>query len=479
MQETLSFSSYDGRAVSVFQGDLRALERTVAGSLIWPGHPEYDGARRVWNGLVDKRPGLIIRCARESDIVAAVGFARDHGLELAVRGGGHNVAGRAIADGALVIDLSAMRRVTVDPRARTVTSGGGATLGDVDGATHPLGLATPLGLVGATGLAGFTLHGGYGWLSRRFGLSSDNLVSARVVLADGRVLRASADENTDLFWALRGGGGNFGAVTSFEHRVYPVGPSVWFGMVVYPLESADTVMRIFRESMAQAPDELGALMVYWSAPEIPQIPEDAHGTPVLIVLLVYTGALEEGERVIGPLRRVVQPLADLSAVTSFTEVQRFFDADYPAGRLYYWKSSYMPELPDEVLAGLSRQTLRRPSSLSSIDVWGLGGAMGRIAVEETAFARRDSPFLIGVEGNWDEASMTKANIEWTRETLRGVERFARGGTYLNFPGFAEEGEALVRGAYGANYERLCRLKAKYDPDNLFRGNFNIGPAHPS
>jgi FAD/FMN-containing dehydrogenase len=473
MLEQLPLTTADGRTASLLLRDLHALEQAIAGELIWPGHRSYDIARRIWNGLIDKRPGLIIRCTREEDVSASVRFARDHHLDLAVRGGGHNVAGRALSQGGVVIDLSPMRKVMVSAEGRSVTAEGGATLGDVDGATLPLGLAAPLGVVPSTGIAGYTLHGGYGWLSRRYGLAVDNLLSARVVTADGRILRASQDENADLFWAIRGGGGSFGAVTSFQYRLHRVGPMVWFALVIYPIDRAGAVLRVYRDYVAQAPDEVGAIAVCWSAPELAAVPEEARGAPALVLAAVHCG--DDGEQALRPLREADRPLADLSARTAFIDVQRFFEPDYPPGRRYYWKSAYLPGLSDVLIDAAVEHTRERPSPLSSVDLWGLGaGAPSRVPVTETAFAQRHMPFMLAVEANWADPSADAENIAWARR-VHGDAARAGGATYLNFPGLAEEGEVLVRQTFGPNYERLREIKAKYDPENLFRANFNIAP----
>jgi FAD/FMN-containing dehydrogenase len=472
----LSIRTSDGGHAELLSRHVRELQDGLAGSLLWPGHPEYEGARRVWNGLVDKHPGLVARCATESDVEAVVRFAGRYALELAVRGGGHNVAGRALSDGGLVVDLSDMRGVRIGADGGTVTADGGATIGDVDAATLPAGRVTPLGVVPATGIGGFTLHGGYGWLSRRFGLAVDNLVAARVVTAEGTVRTASAEENEDLFWALRGGGGNFGVVTSFSYRLHPIGPAVWFAVVIHPIDDAEAVLQAYRDFVIRAPDEISAIAVCWSAPEIPEVPASAHGAPVVILAAVHCGGLEQGEKDLGPLRAIGRPLADLSSPAPFAQVQRFFEPDYPNGRRYYWKSTYLPDLPDALVAAAIQRTRERPSPLSSIDFWGLGkGAISRVPVEATAFAMRDAPFLFAVEANWDDPRADGENIEWARKVHGDGVKHSNGQTYLNFPGFAEEGEALVRGAYGPNYERLRRIKARFDPDNVFRGNFNIAP----
>jgi FAD/FMN-containing dehydrogenase len=385
------------------------------------------------------------------------------------------VAGHAVCDGGLVIDLSALRAVSVDPQRRTARAQGGAKLGDLDHETQAFGLAAPVGVVSATGVAGLTLHGGLGWLARRHGLSVDNLLSADVVTADGHFHRASPVEHPDLFWAVRGGGGNFGVVTSFEFRLHPVGPEVWLLLTMYPVERARAALQLFRSQLPKAPDELGVIGVFWSAPHLPEVPPAAQGSDVFIFLGCYSGPVEKGEQVLKPYRTLGAPLADLSGVTRFLDVQRALDADYPDGMLYYWKSTYLDHLDDEAVAALIDHAAARPSPITSLDVWGLGGAVSRVDPQATPFARRDAPFLLGIESNWQRPEDAPANLAWSRKVFQAMQRYSRGGSYLNFPGFAEEGESLVRGAYGVNYERLRRVKAQYDPDNLFCGNLNIAP----
>jgi hypothetical protein len=455
-----------------------ALRSQLRGPLLEQDEPGYEEARRVWNGMIDRRPGLIARCRGSADVIACVNVARDHGVRLAVRGGGHNVAGLAVSDGGLVIDLSEMRSVRVDPVRRTATVEGGAKLGDLDHETQAFGLAAPVGVVSATGVAGLTLHGGLGWLSRRHGLAVDNLLAVDIVTADGRLRRASADENADLFWAVRGGGGNFGVVTSFEFRLHPVGPEVWMLLTIYPAhpaQRAEEALRFFRDQMAAAPDEMGAIAVLWSAPHLPEVPQAAWGTPVIIFLGCYTGPLEQGEQVLEPFRQFATPIADLSGMTPFVAVQKALDADYPDGLRYYWKSLYLDRLDDDVIRALGRHAASRPSPLSSLDVWALGGAMSRIDPHATAFGRRDAPFMLGIEANWARGEESPANVAWARGIYQDMRQYTGGGSYLNFPGFAEEGENLVRSAYGANYDRLRSVKSKYDRENLFSGNLNISP----
>ncbi|RPJ71148.1 MAG: FAD-binding oxidoreductase, partial [Desulfobacteraceae bacterium] len=335
--------------------------------------------------------------------------------------------------------------------------------------------AAPLGVVSATGVAGLTLHGGVGWLLRKHGLSIDNLAAVEIVTADGRLRRADPIENADLFWAVRGGGGNFGVVTSFEFKLHPVGPDVWLAAPIYPLARAGEVMAAFRDYMEAAPDELMGLGVFWSAPEVPQVPQNQHGAPVVILLGCYTGPYEKGEKILAPLRRIGTPIADLGGPMRFVDVQTFLDADYPDGKFYYWKSIYLDRLDAEAIKALSDHTALRPSPLSSIDVWTLGRAMRRVKSTETAFHTRDAPYMIGIEANWDAREEAEANINWARAVFEDLKKFSRGGNYLNFPGFFEEQESLLKGSYGENLKRLKSIKATYDPENLFLGAINIAP----
>jgi FAD/FMN-containing dehydrogenase len=450
------------------------FKQQLQGRLVTPADEAYEEARKVWNGLIDKRPALIARCAGAADVMAAVDFARRQEILTSVRSGGHNVAGQAVCNDGLVIDLSPMRAVRVDPISRTVQVQGGATLGDIDRATQPFGLAVPIGLVSATGIGGLTLHGGLGWLTRKHGLTIDNLISVEIVTADGRLRKASETENADLFWAIRGGGGNFGVVTSFEFRAHPVGPEVWFLVTLYPISQAKRVLQFMRDFADHAPEDLGLLAVFWNAPNDEPVPQEHRGSPVMVVAGCYSGPLGSGEQIIRPLRQITPPLADLSGPMPFQKVQTFLDADYPDGGLYYWKSAYVEDLSESCMDAMVEHAAARPSPLSSLDVWFLRGAMNRVPVDKTAFARRDMPYLIGIEANWTDPGQSDANIAWARSAFEDMQPYAHG-AYLNFPGFMEDGDKLLQGAYEANYERLLAIKTEYDPDNLFHGALNIVP----
>ncbi len=448
--------------------------RVFRGELIQPEDPDYEQARRVWNGLIDKHPALIARCTSAADVIAAVSFARRHELLLSVRCGGHNVAGQAVCNDGLVIDLSPMRRVLVDPVRRTVQVQGGATLGDIDRQTQKFGLAVPIGVVSATGIGGLTLHGGIGWLMRKYGLTIDNLLSVEIVTADGQLRHASETEHADLFWAIRGGGGNFGIVTSFEFRAHPVGPQVWFLLTIYPISQAKQVLQFTRDFVAEAPEDLSLLATLWNAPNEEPVPKEYRQTPAIIVAGCYSGSPETAEQVIQPLREITTPIADLSRPMPFESVQTFLDADYPDGGLYYWKSAYLRELDEPALDVLIGHAAARPSPLSSLDIFFLNGAVNRVPADKTAFARRDMPYLVGIEANWMDPAQSDANLAWARNAFEDMQQFAHG-SYLNFPGFMEDADKLLQGAYETNYERLLAIKTKYDPDNLFHGALNIVP----
>jgi FAD/FMN-containing dehydrogenase len=459
--------------------DPEATEAFVAGvrgPVMRPGDPGYDDARGIWNGLIDRRPALIVQCTGAADVVDAVNFARENELLLSIKGGGHNVAGNAVNDGGLVIDLSQMRGVHVDPSTQTVRALGGATWGDLDRETQLFGLAVPGGVVSTTGIAGLTLHGGMGHLRRKHGLSIDNLLSVEIVTADGELRRASESENEDLFWAVRGAGSNFGVVTSFEFQAHPVGPMVMVGAVFYPQEEAAALLRAWRDYMAQAPDELSSIAILWSVPAEEPFPPEHHGKPVFVVAAVYSGSVEDGEPVVQPLRELAEPLVDVSGPWPWLGLQSGFDALYPKGGLYYWKSRALAELPDEAIDEIAAWAKRRPTSETDIAIWHHGGAMSRADETATAYAGREAPFLVTGEASWTDPSQNDEAIAWGREFWAAIERHSTGGLYLNFPGLGEEKEGLVRAGYGGNYERLAELKAKYDPENLFRMNLNIAPS---
>jgi FAD/FMN-containing dehydrogenase len=448
----------------------------IRGSVLAPGDDGYDDARAVWNGLIDRRPALIVQTTGTADVVDAVNYAREQKLTLSIKGGGHNVAGNAVNNGGLVIDLAHMRGVHVDPSTQTVRAQGGATWGDTDRETQLFGLAVPGGVVSTTGIAGLTLHGGVGHLRRKYGLSIDNLLSVDIVTADGELRTASATENEDLFWAVRGAGSNFGVVTSFEFETHPVGPMVMVAAAFYPFEEVRSLLPAWRDYMASAPEELSSLAICWSVPAEEPFPPEHHGTPIVAIAGVYAGSVEDGEAVVQPLRELGEPLIDMSGPWPWVGLQSGFDALFPKGGRYYWKSRALAELRQAAIDEIADFAARRPTPNTDIVIWHHGGAMSRVGETETAYGGRDARFLVTGEVNWTEPAQSNEAIAFGREFWDAMRKHSTGGLYLNFAGLGEENDALVRAGYGANYDRLAELKAKYDPENLFRMNVNITPA---
>ncbi|GAA4441690.1 FAD-binding oxidoreductase [Pontibacter saemangeumensis] len=446
---------------------IQELRESLRGRLFLPGEEDYDGARQVFNGMINKKPALIVRCAGVADVITAVRFARETDMRVAVRGGGHNVAGNAVCDDGLVIDLSEMKSVRVDPENRTARGGGGATWGDFDHETQAFGLATTGGIVPTTGIAGLTLGGGFGFLNRKYGLSCDNLLSADVVTADGRFLKASADENEDLFWGIRGGGGNFGVVTSLEYRVHPVGP-VLGGEIVYPLDQAKEVLRFYRDWSTTAPDEVRADATLLSGP---------HG-PALAIMVCYCGAIGEGERVLQPLRSFGSPMVDTVAPVPYATVQNLLTEVFRPGLLHYWKAGLFHSFSDEAIETIVDFFAGAvPAPFAAVAIEHLGGAVSRVGPQDTAFSHRGAQHSVLVLRMWQDPVETEENIDWGRRCYRAAAPFLEEGVYVNYLG--DEGEARARAAYGINYERLVKLKNKYDPTNFFRLNQNIKPAPES
>ena len=453
-----------------------ALAERLSGDVITPDHSQYDAARRVWNGMIDKYPIAIARCADAEDVATAVRFAAELDLPLAVRGGGHNVAGTALVDDGLVVDLSAMRDVRIDFSRRTVHVQGGATWADVDAVTAPLGLATPGGVVSETGVAGLALSGGVSHQRRLHGMTIDNLASAEVVLADGRRVHAGADEHADLHWALRGGGGNFGIVTSFELRLHELGPDVFALNVAYPIEDAARVFAGWRDAVADAPDELSTAGFIWSMPVADELPEQLRGAPYAGVVGMWAGDPGTGERTTRRLRELATPLLDMSGPVDYLEFQRSLDPFFPAGVRRYWKALYLDGFSDAAIDTTVGWSHRRPSGDTLVIVRHCGGAMSRVGAEQTAFGDRSSEWMLSIDSSWHDPADDAANVEYTRAFYDAAVPYSDGKTYFNFPGLFEEGEAAVRASYGANHDRLTRIKATYDPHNVFHLNQNIHPA---
>jgi FAD/FMN-containing dehydrogenase len=455
-------------------GKIDELKGGFKGEILLPGSEAYESARTIWNAMIDKRPAVIARCTTTLDVVRAVNFARDNKLVLAVRGGGHNIAGSALCDGGIVIDLSQMKAAQVDPGARRVTIGPGATLGNLDAATQAHGLATPTGINSTTGIAGLTLGGGFGWLSRKYGLTADNIESVELVTAAGEVIHASATEHPDLFWALRGGGGNFGVVTRFEYRLHPVGPDLLSGLIMYPYAEAKSVLRQYRDFVANAPDELTVWVVMRKAPPLPFLPAEVHGKEVVVLALLYTGDPTQGEALIEPMRRFGTPAGAHVGIQPYAAWQQAFDPLLTPGARNYWKTHNFAKLDDSLLDILIDAESTLPSPHCEIFIGSLGGTISRHTPESSAYGGRDAQFVMNVHGRWENPADDQHCISWSREVFKAAAPFASGGVYVNFM-TAEEGDR-VRAAYGGNYERLAQVKQQYDPENLFRTNQNIAPA---
>jgi FAD/FMN-containing dehydrogenase len=470
--------SRNGATVTLPEETVNEFRSAMRGEVLTSKNVSYDEVRAIWNGKIhDKHPGLIARCSGVADVMTAVNFARENDLLVAVRGGGHNVSGSGSCDGGIMIDLSLMNGVFVDPKAKTARVQGGATWGDVDRETQVYGLATAGGVVSTTGVAGLTLGGGLGYLRRKYGLTIDNLLSVDIVTADSRVLTASESENPDLFWGIRGGGGNFGVVTSFEFRLHPVGPMVTFCAPWYPVDEAKKILPAWRDYMKDAPEEFSCSAVFWTVPPAPDFPQELHFKRFVAFIGVHCGNVEEGARVIQPLRELGMPMLDLSGPMPWTAVQQAFDPLLPKGqRMYYFKSRLLKDLDEPTLNAVVDRAVHPPSPFVLVVLWQYGGAMQRVKNTETAFMGREAACLLSVDGIWDDPADTQNVVAYARNFLADMAPYSAGGLYVNFAGFGEEGEQLVKDAYGTHYQRLAAIKNKYDPTNLFRLNQNIKPS---
>ena len=468
MTTTTDVKGLEGGTVALTAEQVTAFRAGFRGPVLLQGDPAYDATRAVWNGMIDRRPALIARCTGTADVQAAVRFARQHRLLSSVRGGGHNIAGLAVADGGLMIDTSLMRGVYVDPVARIARAQAGCTLGDVDRETQVHGLAAVLGFVSATGVAGLTTGGGFGYLSRRHGWTCDNLGALEVVTADGEIVRASASENADLYWGLRGGSGNFGIVTSFEFQLFACGPTVVGGPVVWPGEDAPAVLRFYRELTAAAPRELTTVAVMRLAPPAPWLPAAIHGKPIIMVMACYSGDPAEGEKVVAPIKAFGKPAADILVRRPYAQLQTLLDAANPNGRRYYWKSEYMASVEPGAIDAMVARAASIPSPHSAIIFFQIGGALNDLPAEHSPVGNRDARFVCNIASSWEKADADTVNIAWTRDTWQAIRPFSTGGTYVNFLN-ADEGVERTADAYGPEtLLRLAALKKKVDPDNLFR-----------
>lgn len=471
----MNMRTVDGRDIDLPAATLEGLRVRLKGPVVLPGDAGYEECRTVWNGMIDRSPGLVVRCLGTADVIACVQFAREHGLLLCIKGGGHNIAGLATADGALMLDLSLMRGVWVDPQERVAHAQAGCLLGDVDRETQVHGLAAVLGFVSATGIAGLTLGGGFGYLTRRWGWTTDNVVGMDVVTAEGRLVRASSDENPDLYWGLRGGGGNFGVVTGIDYALHPVGPEVVGGVVAWPASEAPKVLELYRTLAEEAPEDLTLVAMLRPAPPAPWLPADVHGTPIVGILACHSGNSAEGERIIDAIKAFGDPIGDVLIRRPYTQLQAILDGTQPKGRRSYWKSEFSPGIEAEMCDALMAHAAKVRSPHSTMVIFQIEGALNRVENDHSAVGNRDARFVTVIGGAWERVDDDAANVAWVREAWNDVRQFSTGGTYINFL-TVDEGPERTEAALGRNVARLAEVKARWDPDNVFRTNRNIAPA---
>jgi FAD/FMN-containing dehydrogenase len=452
---------------------IEKLQRKVKGKIVLPGDPNYDEVREIWNAMIDRRPAVIVQCAENDDVPPVIAFARENGLDLSIRGAGHNIAGNALCDNGVMIDFSTMKNVRVDAKKRRAYVEPGATLADFDEAVQAQGLATPVGINSTTGISGLTLGGGFGWLTRKYGMTIDNLFSADVITADGKKIRASENENADMFWAIRGGGGNFGVVTQYEFKLHPVGPEILAGLLVFPFEQAKQVLTQYREFVESAPEELSVWVVLRQAPPLPFLPDDVHGKEVVVLAIFYAGDVAQGKKLIEPLRSFGDPHGEHIGVQPYIEWQKAFDPLLAPGARNYWKSHNFTDLSDGALDSMIEFAGKLPSPQCEIFIGLIAGAANRVPADAMAYAHRDAKFVLNVHGRWDVAADDERCIAWARAFFEASKPYASAGAYVNF--MTEDESDRVAAAYGANYARLVQIKKQYDPENVFHLNQNIKP----
>ncbi len=475
--KTNAINTLDGATTKLSKEEVTQLAANLRGELITPESANYDEVRAVWNSMIDRTPRLIVRCAGAADVMQAIAFARKHQLPIAVRGRGHNIAGNAVCIDGLMIDLEPMNSVRIDPVKKTARVEPGCTLADFDHEAQAFGLATPVGINSTTGISGLTLGGGFGWLSRKYGMTIDNLISLDMVTADGKLVHASEDENPDLFWANKGGGGNFGVVTSFEFKLHEVGPEILSGLIVHPFQDAKNVLRFYRDFAANLPDETSVWVVLRKAPPLPFIPTQWHGKEVVILAAFHAGKMNEGEEILKPLREFGNPIADVIGPHPYTKWQQAFDPLLTPGSRNYWKSHNFTTLNDELFDLLISYTQNLPSSQTEIFIGQVGGQMERVGATDTAYPHRDAKYVMNVHTRWENAAEDKKCVKWAREFFKLTAAHATGGVYVNF--MTEEETDRIRSAYGPNYDRLMKVKSKYDPANIFHYNQNLKPSPAS
>lgn len=472
--KTVKVRTLDGNVTRIEPGAIGALADNMRGFVMAPGDSGYDDSRAIWNGMIDRRPAMIARCIGVADVAACVEFARERRLEICIKGGGHNIAGLAVRDGAMMIDMSLMRGVFVDPENRVAHAQAGCTLGDVDRDTQIHGLAAVLGFVSNTGVTGLTLGGGFGYLTRRFGWTSDNVRSIQLITADGRLRRASETNDPDLFWGLRGGGGNLGVVTGIEYSLYPVGPEIVGGVVAWRAGEAAEVLELFRKINEESPPEMVCVAIIRPAPPAPWLPQEIHGRLIVALFVCDTGPIEEAKARAESIKEFGSPIGDVLQPRPYVTQQKLLDATQPNGRRYYWKSDYLPGIDEGLLAQFIRHGTRITSPHSAILLFPLHGALSDLPEDHSAVGNRKTGMVFNVAASWENPEDDDVNIAWAREAWSDMRRYSTGGTYVNFL-TEEEGDDRIREAYGKNYERLAEIKTKYDPDNLFRANKNILP----
>ena len=462
------------KVTPITEEDIQALRLVHRGPVIAPGEPGYEDSRTVWNAMIDQKPALVARCVGTSDVITAVKFAHERNLLLCIKGGGHNIAGLAVADGALLLDLSLMRGVWVDTDNKIAHAQGGCLLGDVDRETQLHGLAAVLGFVSQTGIAGLTLGGGFGYLTRRWGYTSDNVVGMDLVTAEGNLVRASADENADLFWGLQGGGGNFGVVVGIDYNLYPVGPEIVGGVVAWPASEAAGVLELYRKLSAEAPEELTLVTLMRPAPPAPWLPADWHGKPIIGILACYSADPAEGEKLVAPIKAHGSPIGDILIRRPYAQLQSLLDGTQPKGRRYYWKSEYLPEITPELCERAMDHASKIPSPHSAVIFFQLGGALNELDNDHSPAGNRDARWVLNIAGSWEQAGDDSTNVEWARTTWNDMKRFGTGGNYINFL-TQDETPDRIEAALGNALQRLGEVKRKWDPDNFFRTNRNIKP----
>lgn len=467
--------SLSGQEIDISTNTLDTLKTLLQGQVIVPGEIGYEESRTIWNGMINRRPAFVVRCLGVADVIASVKFAREHDLLLCIRGGGHNIAGTAIAAGAMMLDMSLMHGVWVDQTKKIAHAQVGCLLGDVDRETQVYGLAAVLGFVSRTGITGLTTGGGFGYLTRRWGWTSDNVLGMDVVTADGTLVRASDEENEELFWGLRGGGGNFGIVTGIDYKLYPVGPEIVGGPVAWPASEAASVLELYRKLIKAAPPELTLVIIMRPAPPAPWLPADMHGKPIIVMLACYSGDPEQGEKAVAPIKSFGEPIGDVLVRRPYLQLQSLLDATQPNGRRYYWKSEYLPDIKPALCEKLVEYAAKIPSPHSAAILFQLDGALNQLSNDHSAVGNRDARYVVNLASSWEDSGDDDANIGWARAAWADMKQFSTGGTYVNFL-TEDEGPERIEAALSSSYQRLAEIKKKWDPQNVFRTNRNISPA---